>query len=36
MKIKNKLIKNFSKPFIIAEIGANHNGDLDLAKKMIY
>ncbi len=35
MKIKNKLIKNFSKPFVIAEIGANHNGDIDLAKKMI-
>ena len=23
-------------PYIIAEIGSNHNGDLDLAKKMIY
>lgn len=23
------------KPYIIAEIGANHNGDLELAKKMI-
>ena len=23
------------KPYIIAEIGANHNGDIDLAKKMI-
>lgn len=28
-------IKNFSKPYIIAEIGANHNGDMKLAKKMI-
>ena len=24
------------KIFIVAEIGANHNGDLNLAKKMIY
>lgn len=28
-------IKNYSKPYIIAEIGANHNGDVVLAKKMI-
>ncbi len=28
-------VYNFSKPYIIAEIGANHNGDMDLAKKMI-
>jgi sialic acid synthase SpsE len=34
-KIGNKEIYNFSKPYIIAEIGANHNGDMDLAKKMI-
>ena len=27
--------KEYDKPYIIAEIGANHNGDLDLAKKMI-
>lgn len=33
--INNKEIKNFSAPYIIAEIGANHNGDMDLAKKMI-
>lgn len=25
----------FERPYIIAEIGANHNGDMDLAKKMI-
>ena len=37
-----KNIKNFwwamlgKKIFIVAEIGANHNGDLNLAKKMIY
>lgn len=38
MKIKitkNKLIYDYCKPFVIAEIGANHNGDMDLAKKMI-
>ena len=27
--------KEFDKPYIIAEIGANHNGDMELAKKMI-
>lgn len=32
---KNKEIFNGSKPYIIAEIGANHNGDMTLAKKMI-
>lgn len=35
MKIKDKEITNFGKPYIIAEIGANHNGDMDLAKKTI-
>lgn len=33
--IGDKTIKNYSEPYIIAEIGANHNGDIDLAKKMI-
>ena len=28
-------IKNNKYPYIIAEIGANHNGDVELAKKMI-
>tara|TARA_B100000579_G_scaffold438023_1_gene471018 strand:+ start:25543 stop:26604 length:1062 start_codon:yes stop_codon:yes gene_type:complete len=28
-------ISNFGKPYVIAEIGANHNGDMSLAKKMI-
>lgn len=28
-------IKNYEKPYVIAEIGANHNGDMKLAKKMI-
>jgi N-acetylneuraminate synthase len=32
---KNKEIFDFGKPYIIAEIGANHNGDMELAKKMI-
>lgn len=30
-----KEVFNFCEPYIIAEIGANHNGDMDLAKKMI-
>lgn len=30
-----KQVFNYSEPYIIAEIGANHNGDMDLAKKMI-
>lgn len=28
-------LKSKNKPYVIAEIGANHNGDVDLAKKMI-
>lgn len=32
---KRHTIGNYSEPYIIAEIGANHNGDMDLAKKMI-
>ena len=32
---KNNEIYNFSKPYIIAELGANHNGNMKLAKKMI-
>lgn len=32
---KNKRVYNYCEPYIIAEIGANHNGDIDLAKKMI-
>lgn len=30
-----KKIFQFCEPYIIAEIGANHNGDMDLAKQMI-
>ncbi len=35
IKLGNKEIYNFSTPYIIAEIGANHNGDMELAKEMI-
>lgn len=36
MKLNNEInIENFGKPYVIAEIGANHNGDMVLAKKMI-
>jgi len=31
----NKEVFNFCTPYIIAEIGANHNGDMDLARQMI-
>ena len=32
---KNKEVFNYCKPYIIAELGANHNGDMELAKKLI-
>ncbi len=35
MKIKDFEIKNYGTPYVIAEIGGNHNGDLELAKKLI-
>lgn len=38
MKIKltnKKEVFNFCKPYIIAELGSNHNGDMELAKKLI-
>jgi sialic acid synthase SpsE len=35
VKIGDKQIYNFGKPYIIAEIGANHNGSIKLAKKLI-
>ncbi len=31
----SRTISNYGNPYIIAEIGANHNGDMELAKKMI-
>lgn len=35
IKIGEKIISEESPAFIIAEVGANHNGDLELAKKSI-
>ncbi|MGF1726747.1 N-acetylneuraminate synthase family protein [Photobacterium nomapromontoriensis] len=36
MKItEKKEVFNFGKPYIIAELGSNHNGDMELAKKLI-
>lgn len=35
IKIANKVISNESSTFIIAEISANHNNDIEIAKKMI-
>lgn len=35
MKLGDRDVRDFSVPYIIAEIGANHNGDMDLARKMI-
>jgi len=35
IKVGNKFIGDNHPVFIIAEIGINHNGDLDIAKKMI-
>ena len=35
IKIKNKILQNFGRPFIVAEVGVNHNGELKKAIKMI-
>jgi pseudaminic acid synthase len=35
IKIGDKIISNESKAFIVAEISANHNNDIEIAKKMI-
>lgn len=32
---KSKQIFNYCKPYVIAELGSNHNGDMELAKKLI-
>ena len=34
-KIKNKIISNYGRVFIIAEAGVNHNGSIKIAKKLI-
>jgi len=31
----NKILQNNDIPYVIAEIGSNHNGDMDLAKELI-
>lgn len=35
MRFGTREIRDFSEPYILAEIGSNHNGKLDLAKKLI-
>ena len=35
IKIGGRVIENFGRPFLVAEAGINHNGDMKLAKKMI-
>ena len=35
VKLGNYLVGKDCKPFIIAEAGLNHNGDINLAKKLI-
>ena len=32
---KAKELHNYTQPYIIAELGSNHNGDMELAKKLI-
>jgi sialic acid synthase SpsE len=33
--IGEKVVRNFSEPLIIAEVGANFNGDMDILKEMV-
>ncbi|OBT09104.1 N-acetylneuraminate synthase [Shewanella sp. UCD-FRSSP16_17] len=36
MKLTDKIeLQNYSKPYVIAELGSNHNGDMVLARKLI-
>lgn len=35
MNFRGKKIANFATPYVVAEIGANHNGDVDLARELI-
>ncbi|WP_199527043.1 N-acetylneuraminate synthase family protein [Pseudoalteromonas sp. bablab_jr004] len=32
---KDKIIANYTKPYIIAELGSNHNGDMEIARNLI-
>lgn len=36
VKLRHKEIGNFKEPLFIAEIGCNYDGDIELAKKLIY
>jgi sialic acid synthase SpsE len=35
LKLGKKKITDYTKPYLIAEIGVNHGGSINLAKKMI-
>jgi N-acetylneuraminate synthase len=35
IQLGKKTVHNFSNPYVIAEIGANHNGNMELARTMI-
>ena len=35
VKINNHVLSNYGEPFIVAEAGINHNGELELAFEMI-
>lgn len=35
MRFMNRDLVNFGRPYVIAELGANHNGDLNLARRLI-
>ena len=35
MKLDGHEVENFGSPYVIAEVGSNHNGDIELAKKLI-
>lgn len=32
---KSKQVYNYCRPYVIAELGSNHNGDMEIAKKLI-
>ncbi len=32
---KSRVVSNYTQPYIIAELGSNHNGDMGIAKKLI-